>query len=128
MLLDTVLEQVDRDLQVLDHLGLGLRYCWETHIHADHIIGAGKLRQQRGCRVLVPQNATVKSAERSGSDGETLVLGGVQIEAIATPGHTPSHLVYLVNNTHLLTGDALLIRGCGRTDLQSGMRELFTIR
>ncbi|WP_333221650.1 MULTISPECIES: hypothetical protein [unclassified Microcoleus] len=47
---------------------------------------------------------------------------------MATPGHTSSHLVYLVNNTHLLTGDTLLIRDCGRTDLQSGMRELFTIR
>jgi glyoxylase-like metal-dependent hydrolase (beta-lactamase superfamily II) len=120
VLVDTVLEQVDRDLQVLDDLGLSLRYCLETHIHADHITGAGKLRQQTGCRVLVPKNATARSADRSLSDRETLALGGVRIEAIATPGHTHSHLAYLVNNTHLLTGDALLIRGCGRTDLQSG--------
>ena len=120
VLVDTVLEQVDRDLQVLDDLGLSLGYCLETHIHADHITGAGKLRQQKGCRVLVPKNATARSADRSGSDRETLVLGGVRIEAIATPGHTHSHLAYLINNTHLLTGDALLIRGCGRTDLQSG--------
>ena len=120
VLVDPVLEQVDRDLQVLDDLGLTLRYCLETHIHADHITGAGKLRQQTGCQVMVPQNATARSADRSLGDGETLIVGAVRIEPIATPGHTDSHLAYLVNNTHLLTGDALLIRGCGRTDFQSG--------
>ncbi|MBD1843455.1 FAD/NAD(P)-binding protein [Cyanobacteria bacterium FACHB-63] len=120
VLVDTVLEQVERDLQVLDDLGLSLRYCLETHIHADHITGAGKLRQQTGCQVLVPQNATAKSADQALSDRETLKIGTVEIAAIATPGHTNSHMSYLVNQTHLLTGDALLIRGCGRTDLQSG--------
>ena len=120
VLVDTVLEQVDRDLQMLDDLGLTLRYCLETHIHADHITGAGRLRQQTGCQVMVPQNATTRSADHSLANRETLIVGSVVIEAIATPGHTHSHLAYLVNNTHLLTGDALLIRGCGRTDLQSG--------
>lgn len=120
VLVDAVLEQVERDLQVLDELGLTLRYCLETHIHADHITGAGKLRQQTGCQVVVPQNATARSADHSLSDGETLTVGTVVIEAIATPGHTDSHLAYLINQTHLLTGDALLIRGCGRTDFQSG--------
>jgi glyoxylase-like metal-dependent hydrolase (beta-lactamase superfamily II) len=120
VLVDTVLEQVDRDLQVLEDLGLTLRYCLETHIHADHITGAGKLRQQTGCQVIVPQNATAKSANHSLADGETLKVGTIQIEAISTPGHTNSHLAYWVNKTHLLTGDALLIRGCGRTDFQSG--------
>jgi glyoxylase-like metal-dependent hydrolase (beta-lactamase superfamily II) len=120
VLVDPVLEQVDRDLQILHELGLTLRYCLETHIHADHITGAGKLRQQTGCQVLVPQNATARSADHSLADRETLLIGSVRIDAIATPGHTNSHLAYLINNTHLLTGDALLIRGCGRTDLQSG--------
>ena len=120
VLVDTVLEQVDRDLQILSDLGLTLRYCLETHIHADHITGAGKLRQQTGCRVMVPSNTTARSADHSLVDRETLVVGAVRIEAIATPGHTDSHLAYLVNNTQLLTGDALLIRGCGRTDLPSG--------
>ncbi len=120
VLVDTVLEQVERDLQILDDLELTLRYCLETHIHADHITGAGKLRQQTGCRVMVPPNTTARSADHSLVDRETLIVGAVRIEAIATPGHTSSHLAYLVNNTHLLTGDALLIRGCGRTDLQSG--------
>lgn len=120
VLVDAVLEQVDRDLQVLDDLGLTLCYCLETHIHADHITGAGKLRQQTGCQVIVPKNASARSADHSLADGETLMVGAVQIEAIATPGHTDGHLAYLVNHTHLLTGDALLIRGCGRTDFQSG--------
>jgi uncharacterized NAD(P)/FAD-binding protein YdhS/glyoxylase-like metal-dependent hydrolase (beta-lactamase superfamily II) len=120
VLVDPVLEQVDRDLQVLNDLRLTLRYCLETHIHADHITGAGKLRQETGCQVLVPQNATARSADHSLADRETLAIGSVQIEAIATPGHTNGHLAYFINNTHLLTGDALLIRGCGRTDLQSG--------
>ncbi|MFM7426529.1 MAG: FAD-dependent oxidoreductase [Elainella sp.] len=120
VLVDSVLEQVERDLQVLDDLGLTLRYCLETHIHADHITGAGKLRQQTSCQVIVPQHATARSADHSLADGEILTVGSVRIEAIATPGHTDSHLAYLVNHTHLLTGDALLIRGCGRTDLQSG--------
>ncbi|HEY9627058.1 MAG TPA: FAD/NAD(P)-binding protein [Coleofasciculaceae cyanobacterium] len=120
ILVDAVLEQVDRDLTSLNELGLTLRYCLETHIHADHITGAGKLRQQTGCQVMVPQNATARSADRSLTDRETLTLGSVVIEAIATPGHTHSHLAYRINHSHLLTGDALLIRGCGRTDLQGG--------
>ena len=119
VLVDAVLEQVERDLQILHDLNLTLRYCLETHIHADHITGAGKLRQQTGCRVMVPQNATA-TADRALADRETLTVGSVAIQAISTPGHTDSHLSYLVNDTHLLTGDALLIRGCGRTDLQGG--------
>jgi uncharacterized NAD(P)/FAD-binding protein YdhS/glyoxylase-like metal-dependent hydrolase (beta-lactamase superfamily II) len=120
VLVDAVLDQVDRDLKVLDDLGLTLRYSLETHIHADHITGAGKLRQQTGCRIIVPSNTSAWSADGSLVDNETLTVGAVRIQAIATPGHTDSHLAYLVNNTYLLTGDALLIRGCGRTDFQSG--------
>ncbi|MGI0495247.1 FAD/NAD(P)-binding protein [Alkalinema pantanalense CENA528] len=120
ILVDPVLEQVERDLETLHDLGLSLRYCLETHIHADHITGAGRLRQQTGCRVMVPQNATAQSADHTLADREVLLVGSIPVEAIATPGHTHSHLAYLVNNNHLLTGDALLIRGCGRTDLQGG--------
>ncbi|MEH2278101.1 MAG: MBL fold metallo-hydrolase [Nostoc sp.] len=120
VLIDPVLEQVDRDLQSLDELGLKLRYCLETHLHADHITGAGKLRQQTGAQVIVPQNTTVTKADRSLVGGEILEVGSVIIETISTPGHTASHIAYLVNKTHLLTGDALFIRGCGRTDFQGG--------
>jgi glyoxylase-like metal-dependent hydrolase (beta-lactamase superfamily II) len=119
ILVDPVLEQVDRDLQVVQELGLTLKYCLETHIHADHITGTDGLRLLTGCSAILPENAAT-CADLYIGDGKTLQLGSVNIQAIATPGHTDSHMAYLVNGTHLLTGDALFIRGCGRTDFQSG--------
>jgi glyoxylase-like metal-dependent hydrolase (beta-lactamase superfamily II) len=120
ILVDPVLEQVERDRQLLKELGLTLRYCLETHIHADHITGTGKLRELTGCLSIVPENAHAACADRQIKDREILQLGSITLEAIATPGHTDSHMAYLVNGTHLLTGDVLFIRGCGRTDFQSG--------
>ncbi|MEO0949301.1 MAG: MBL fold metallo-hydrolase [Cyanobacteria bacterium J06641_5] len=119
-LVDPVLENVERDLQVLQELGLHLQYSLETHVHADHITGGGMLRQRTGCQGVVPAGASVDCADRSLADGETLWLGEITIEAIATPGHTDSHLAYLVGGDRVLTGDALFIRGCGRTDFQDG--------
>lgn len=120
ILVDPVIEQVERDGQLLQELGLTLKYCLETHLHADHITGIGKLREITGCLGIVPENAQAACADRFIKDGEVLELGSVKIEAIATLGHTDSHNAYLVNGTHLLTGDSLFIRGCGRTDFQSG--------
>ena len=119
-LIDPVLEQVERDLRLLQELGLTLRYSCETHVHADHITGSGVLRNQTGCLGIVPSGANVHCADRGMADGETLWLGEIAIEAIATPGHTDSHLAYLVGGDRVLTGDALFIRGCGRTDFQNG--------
>jgi glyoxylase-like metal-dependent hydrolase (beta-lactamase superfamily II) len=120
VIVDPVMEQVERDRKLINELGLTLCYCLETHIHADHITGTAKLRELTGCHAIVPEKANAACANRFIRDGETLQIGNVQIKAIATPGHTDSHIAYLVNNTHLLTGDALFIRGCGRTDFQSG--------
>ncbi|MBL1202166.1 MAG: MBL fold metallo-hydrolase [Nostoc sp. GBBB01] len=120
ILVDSVLEQVERDLKVLQQLDLTLRYCLETHIHADHITGIDRLRSLTGCFGIVPENSAATCADQYIGDGDILQLGSVQIRAIATPGHTNSHLAYLVNDTHLLTGDALFIGGCGRTDFQNG--------
>lgn len=120
VLVDPVLEQVDRDWKLIQELGLKLRYCLETHIHADHITGTQKLRELTFCEGIVPENAQVACANRSIKDGEVLQLGDVEIKAIATLGHTDSHMSYLVNQNRVLTGDSLLIRGCGRTDFQSG--------
>ncbi len=120
LLVDPVLEQVLRDRQLLEELGLTLKYCLETHIHADHITGSGKLRDMTGCFSFVPEKAQISCADGFLKDGEILRLGTVMIKAIATPGHTDSHLAYLVNQKAVLTGDALFIRGCGRTDFQSG--------
>ncbi|MEO0854341.1 MAG: MBL fold metallo-hydrolase, partial [Cyanobacteria bacterium J06648_11] len=120
ILVDPVLEQVDRDLKLLNELGLTLRHCLETHIHADHITGTAKLRGVTGCTGIVPENARAACADRHIRDGEMLNVGRVGMKAIATPGHTDSHVAYLVEGDRVLTGDALFIRGCGRTDFQSG--------
>lgn len=123
ILVDPVIEQVERDRTLLSQLDLTLRYCIETHIHADHITGTGKLRELTGCRGVVPENAHAACADWHIKEEETITLGdkaNVKIMAIATPGHTDSHMAYLVNGKCLLTGDALFIRGCGRTDFQSG--------
>lgn len=119
-LVDSVIEQVDRDAKLLRELGLTLKFCLETHVHADHITGAGKLREQTGCENIVPAKADVSCANREIHHGEILTIGNINIQAIATPGHTDSHMAYLVDGHRVLTGDALFIRGCGRTDFQSG--------
>jgi glyoxylase-like metal-dependent hydrolase (beta-lactamase superfamily II) len=120
VLVDPVIEQVERDLTLVKELGLTLKYCLETHVHADHITGTGKLRELTGCKGLVPEKAQVNCADRHLLDNEVVKVGNIEISAIASPGHTDCHFAYLVNNSHLLTGDALFIRGCGRTDFQSG--------
>ncbi|MBE9140335.1 MBL fold metallo-hydrolase [Nodosilinea sp. LEGE 07088] len=120
ILVDSVIEQVERDLRLLNELGLTLRYCLETHVHADHVTGADKLRAATGCLGVVPMHAQVSCADRHIADGDRLTLGDITIEAIATLGHTDSHMAYRVNDDRVLTGDALFIRGCGRTDFQSG--------
>lgn len=124
ILVDPVLEQLDRDLQILRELNLVLRYCIETHVHADHITGAGQLRSRTGCRIIVPEGAPVNNADYKMTHAEILKLGMIEMIAITTPGHTDSHMAYLINEIHLLTGDALFIRGCGRTDFQGGAAEL----
>lgn len=120
ILVDSVREQVDRDLKLLKELDLTLSYCLETHVHADHITGTERLRAETGCSGIVPAQAHVSCADLHIDDGEILTLGSISVEAIATPGHTDSHMAYLVNGDRVLTGDALFIRGCGRTDFQSG--------
>ena len=92
----------------------------ETHIHADHITGTGKLRELTNCQGIVPENAETACANQYVKHDDVLRVGSIEIKAINTNGHTDSHMAYLVNGTHVLTGDALFIRGCGRTDFQSG--------
>ncbi|MEO1300287.1 MAG: MBL fold metallo-hydrolase [Cyanobacteria bacterium J06636_16] len=120
ILVDPVVEQVERDYQLLNELGLTLKFCLETHIHADHVTGTGKLHELTGCKGIVPVNAQAACANRYVEHDETLHVGNLTIRAIETNGHTDSHMAYLVRDTHVLTGDALFIRGCGRTDFQSG--------
>lgn len=121
-LIDSVLEQVDRDLQCLQDLNLTLKYILETHIHADHITGASVLREKTGAKTAVAKASNVDCADLLLSDADRLQLGAVEIQVLATPGHTNSCLSYYVGD-RVFTGDALLIRGCGRTDFQEGSSE-----
>lgn len=118
-IIDSVIETTDRDLQVLRELGLNLKYILETHIHADHITGAHKLRKETGALTSVSASAAVECADISLKDGDVLKLGDTEIKVIATPGHTDTCMSF-VTEDKVFTGDALLIRGSGRTDFQAG--------
>lgn len=122
VLIDTVKEQVERDLTLLKELGLTLRYALETHVHADHVTGAGLLRQRTGCKVGVSAVAKVSCADVQVTDGLELAVGKLRIRAMATPGHTNTCTSYLCEG-RVFTGDVLLIRDAGRTDFQEGSNE-----
>ena len=123
VLIDPVLETVDRDLAVIGELGLTLRYTLETHIHADHVTGAAELREVTGCKTAVPEKSGAEDSDVQVRDGEPIVVGMLRIEPLGTPGHTDDHHAYLVRSEEgdrVFTGDALMIDGCGRTDFQNG--------
>jgi sulfur dioxygenase len=127
LLIDPVREQVARDSSLVNELGLTLRFTLETHVHADHITGASLLREQLGSRAAVGAAAGVGCADVALADGETLRVGSIALRALATPGHTNGCTSYHCAAAGIaFTGDALLIRGCGRTDFQQGdSRRLF---
>jgi sulfur dioxygenase len=121
LLIDPVLETVERDLATLQELGLTLAWTVDTHIHADHVTGAARLRSLTGCRAASPPG--VEGACRIVSEVEPLEAGSVTLRALFTPGHTEEHHSYLAEAggaARVFTGDLLLIGGCGRTDFQGG--------
>jgi len=117
-LIDAVLEQVTRDLGLVGELGLKLVYVLDTHVHADHVTGAGVLRERTGAR-SVTGNRGASCADVHLGQGDQLRLGGVTIRVLETPGHTDDSVSFLAED-HLFSGDALTIRGAGRTDFQNG--------
>lgn len=119
VIIDPVLEQVERDLRLLDELGLQLKQVLDTHVHADHVTGAGKLRERTGCQTGLSSHAGVGCADMMLNEDASIRFGCYEIRAMETPGHTDTCLSYLCGDM-VFTGDALLIRGCGRTDFQSG--------
>lgn len=129
MLLDPVLETLERDLCVLQELDLRLAYTLETHIHADHVTSACRLRSITGCKVSYPEMDGLPCADVGVSEINPLSVGRLILNPLYTPGHTDSHHSYLFEVpgvTRVFTGDALLIDGCGRTDFQGGdAAELF---
>lgn len=118
-LIDSVIETVDRDLKLIEELGLELKYVLDTHIHADHITGAGEIRKRTGAQSAVSVDAKVDCVDIALKDGQELSLGNKKIKVLATPGHTNSCVSFLFEDK-VFTGDALLIRGTGRTDFQQG--------
>lgn len=123
LLIDPVIETVERDLQLLGELGLTLRYTVETHIHADHVTGASRLREVTGCKCALPEKSSAERADLAVREGEPLRCGGLSLEPLYTPGHTDDHHSYFLEAdgaARVFTGDALLIDGCGRTDFQNG--------
>lgn len=119
VLIDTVIENVERDLKLIDELGLDLKYVLDTHIHADHVTGSGKIRSARGVKTAVPKNANVPCADLNLSEGDQIKFGAFTIDVLETPGHTDASLSFVCEDM-VFSGDALLIRGTGRTDFQSG--------
>jgi sulfur dioxygenase len=118
VLVDAVKEQVERDLELLTELGLRLVYVLETHVHADHVTAAGLLRERTGARTVWGKRGA-RCADLHVGDGDVLGVGGVAIHVLDTPGHTDDSVSFLVEG-RVLTGDALTIRGAGRTDFQNG--------
>lgn len=120
-LIDPVDNQIERDLKLIDELGFELVYVLETHVHADHVTAAGELRRRTGARSAASSSGA-PCIDLKLSDGDVLRLGNLELQVIATPGHTDDSVSFVAHG-HVFTGDALLIRGTGRTDFQNGSAE-----
>jgi len=118
VLIDPVLEQVERDLACVHELGLVLTHVLETHVHADHITAAGVLRERTGCQVVASERGAV-CVSRQVKHGDEVHVGGLMLRVLATPGHTDDSVSYLMTD-RVFTGDTLLVRANGRTDFQNG--------
>ena len=123
VLIDPVLEAVERDLDLIYSLGLRLACTIETHIHADHVTGAGRLRALTGSKAGFPAASGAEFIDFAISEGQPIAVGEMLFRPLYTPGHTDDHHAYVIESggsARVFTGDALLIDGCGRTDFQNG--------
>jgi glyoxylase-like metal-dependent hydrolase (beta-lactamase superfamily II)/rhodanese-related sulfurtransferase len=121
VLIDPVFEQVRRDAALISELGLKLLYTVDTHVHADHITGAWMLKQRLGSRIAIAAQSGAQEADRLLQAGDKIEFGKHYLEARATPGHTNGCMTFVLDDHSMaFTGDALLIRGAGRTDFQQG--------
>ena len=119
LIIDPVLERVDRYLQLIKELDLKLVKAVDTHIHADHITGLGALRDRTHCITVMGEQARVDVVSMRVSEGDKLTIEGVALDVLYTPGHTDDSYSFLMSD-RVFTGDTLLIRGTGRTDFQNG--------
>ena len=122
LLIDPVLEQVDRDLDLIKKLGLSLTLILETHVHADHITGASILKEKTDADICYGSKTGVKGADIMLNDGHVINFSSHEIHVLHTPGHTDGCTSYYVDG-HIFTGDTLFIEGTGRTDFQGGSAE-----
>ena len=121
VLIDPVFEQARRDAALIAELGLVLRWTLETHVHADHVTGAWLHRRRLGSRIVLGAKAGAEGVDRLLAHGDRVEFGLRALEARATPGHTSGCMTYVLDDRSMaFTGDAVLIRGCGRTDFQQG--------
>ena len=119
VIIDPVLENVDEYIQLLKELDLKLVKVIDTHIHADHVTGASKLKQATNCTTLMGEHTPADTVEIKVKDNELIKIDGLKIKSLYTPGHTSDSYSFLLDN-YLFSGDTLLINGTGRTDFQNG--------
>ena len=119
LLIDPVVNSIERDLALVASLGLTLAWTLETHIHADHITAALHLKQKVGSRIAAPAIERLPCTDAGIEEGVPFSIGEVVLRPLHTPGHTDGHFAYVLDD-RVFTGDALLIDGCGRTDFQGG--------
>ena len=121
VLIDPVFEQARRDAALVEELGLKLLWTLETHVHADHVTGAWLHRGRLGSRIALSAAGGADGADCLLAHGDRIAFGQHALEARATPGHTNGCVTFVLDDRSMaFTGDALLIRGCGRTDFQQG--------
>ena len=121
VLIDPVFETARRDQALLSELGLTLKVTLETHAHADHVTAAWLLSRRMGSRIGISAHAGVEGADELLREGDEVAIGGHRLTVRETPGHTDGCLTYVLDEGSMaFTGDALLIRGAGRTDFQAG--------
>ena len=119
LIIDPVLEKVDRYLKLMEELDLKLVKAVDTHLHADHITGLGALRDRTHCVTVMGEQSKVDVVSMRISDGDRITAEGLVLDALYTPGHTDDSYCFLFDD-RVFTGDTLLIRGTGRTDFQNG--------
>jgi len=121
ILVDPVFEQAARDAALIKELGLRLVTTVDTHAHADHVTGAWLLKKRLGSEIAISAASGAEGADVRLSDGDRVRFGERYVTALSTPGHTDGCMTLVLDNENMaFTGDALLIRGCGRTDFQQG--------
>jgi sulfur dioxygenase len=121
ILIDPVFEQVNREIALTKELDLRLIATVETHVHADHVTGAWLLHRRLGSKIAVPALSGTSGGDMEIKNGDRIAFGKRYVQARSTPGHTSGCTSYVLDDQSMaFTGDALLIRGCGRTDFQQG--------